>query len=318
MQDYFLYFKNNNYLNNKLNNNKNFIRTSQHSETFQMGMISVVEYYLRYNRLPTEYRNLNSNATNENAKNTFHINKNTIENQDSNKINDKFFEVDVKIKNVNTSFKKRIYMIQNLKECDIVNWLEDFEKICKLTEWNENEMRIILQNVINDKNFDVECLEDDYKKNRNLILKYIFPKETGISILMELETISQSNFYTISEYYNKIHKILSKYSICCDIGKAEFERKFEESFMRGLCKHTRLEIVKINERRINKILEYLKNLESNIFTLMNEQKYKQKIKTSKKDFYNKINEIKYISDNNNNFKQTNNLNTKKMVQTPQS
>lgn len=158
---------------------------------------SLAENYLRFNRIPSKYCNLNSRQ---------------VKLTDDQDLKSGFIEVEMKVENVSKTLKQKIYIIDNIIDVNIINWLEKFERIKEMIGWSEENIKIILQNVILDVEFITNLLDDTYAETRKRIIKYVFPKENCIFILKKLESIKQKNYIFLQDYYNEICKTGQEYA----------------------------------------------------------------------------------------------------------
>lgn len=73
---------------------------------------AMLEYYFKYNRIPDVYSNLNSNVRSAS--------------KDIKLYDKEFVEFDTIIIGTDIKFRQKIEIIRNLKDCEIVNWLDSF------------------------------------------------------------------------------------------------------------------------------------------------------------------------------------------------
>ncbi|KCZ74403.1 hypothetical protein H311_04632, partial [Anncaliia algerae PRA109] len=181
-----------------------------------------------------------------------------------------YMEFEVCIPGTKVSIKKKLPYISTLKNYEVNDWLRRFEEIKELSEWNDSTAILVLKELFKDLNVDLRQYKENYNELRKHIINIAYPKDYTNLFLSNLEKIKQINYVYIKDYLADIERSLEFYSIAADLTKKEYERKLEESFLRGLGQYTTLEIAKFNYNTLEEIMKYLMKLETTI--MMSQEK----------------------------------------------
>lgn len=136
------------------------------------------------------------------------------------------------------SIKKRILYLDNIKIQDLREWVNTVNDAVKVSKWSDEDSVEIVSALIR--------IPFTKSKDNYLIIKEIFddlfneyyPKENSVIYLERLKEIKQEKYFWIKDYIEDINKEIINLSISSKLTKKEMERKFEETFITGLCIET--------------------------------------------------------------------------------
>ncbi|KCZ74394.1 hypothetical protein H311_04641, partial [Anncaliia algerae PRA109] len=165
---------------------------------------------------------------------------------------DEYIEIEVSISGVNNKFKEKVLIINDVKKIKIIPWLNKFERICATNNWNNEQIKLVLLNLIKDPILEKHLNCDSYEQIRTNLIKSIYPSNKQLAILSELENIKQINFKYYAEYLDSIKEKVSEYAFTADLTSREQERKEFETINRNRAYHTRLKLI---ERGLKTLVE---------------------------------------------------------------
>ncbi|KCZ78075.1 hypothetical protein H311_00904, partial [Anncaliia algerae PRA109] len=187
----------------------------------------------------------------------------------------KVLEFETKLPKTNILIKQKLPYLSSSTVCDFNNWINTFEDIKESLQWNDNESMQVLKELLKHSNYDLTNLTEDYIKNRKWLMDIAYPKEAINMYLCEIDSIKQNNYHYLEDYIKNIKRCLESYAVAARLTKKEYERKFEESFLRGLGDYTSMEVSKLNMETIEETINYLFKIEKKVI-IKTEEKIKSK------------------------------------------
>ncbi|TBU05616.1 reverse transcriptase, partial [Hamiltosporidium magnivora] len=180
-------------------------------------------------------------------------------------------EFDLKIEGTEITMKEKIKKIKYIKKELSMEWIEHFEYMSETNGWGDKQMGLIAYKLIDDEDYKESLTKTSYLKLKKEILEIAYPLEMKRKLVSSLDEIKQTELILINEYYGSIIKTLKPYSFMMNFSKNEYERKLEETFIKGLGENTELELIK--QRRRNKSLKevigYLETVETGLLCQLN-------------------------------------------------
>ncbi|KCZ81453.1 hypothetical protein H312_01125, partial [Anncaliia algerae PRA339] len=86
-------------------------------------------------------------------------------------------EFETIVEKMNFKIKRKISLIRDIKNVDIMLWFTHFETIQKSCNWNEEESLIALKNLILDPKVKFDLIKNDLINTKREILKLKFPSK---------------------------------------------------------------------------------------------------------------------------------------------
>ncbi|EJW01767.1 hypothetical protein EDEG_00358 [Edhazardia aedis USNM 41457] len=225
---------------------------------------NILEYYFRYNKIACEYNKLNSIVQKSYSQNEENMNINGKE-------NDERIEIMIKGPEPELCYKKGIDYIKNLNKINLRLWLENFENICNLNEWNDEQKFYFLNRLIIDKNVPSSVISKIYAETRKKLIEIRYNKEEMNKVFKKMEAVRLKDFIKIEDYVHKERCLVDEYALGYQISKNEHSHKHAEVFFRGLSTHTRIELAKVQKAIIEAEIEYLTKIEEEILSQMEER-----------------------------------------------
>lgn len=177
-------------------------------------------------------------------------------------------DLKVRIEGIEDSFTRKIHLIENIQELDLMTWLAEFEDIALTNKWTPMQSMLVMKQLILDRNIDKEKIVENFAFTKEYLLSLKYPPSQNRAVLEELTSIKQGRFTKISEYFNKIKQTLGIYAINNKLTKGEYAGRLDDAFYNGLCPSTYEEIVKHEFRDSNECLSFLTNLDNKIISRM--------------------------------------------------
>ena len=232
---------------------------------------SVFKHYLLHGTAPPEYVNVSSRDI-KNAK----INKKKNKYNEDNKIRNKTYkEFLLTKKNSLIQINKKVEIIENLDEVNLVKWIEGLEVLKNDLEMEDDDLRIIIRSTIEtkvkSKLGEVQTSKEIFTKLKQL--KYSAEKASIYQ--KRLDAIKQTGYALIDQYLEAINENVDALTNCLNYNETEQLRKVNEHYISGLGPKTRIKFLLKDMDKFEEIHSIIRKTE---YIILDEWKIKNPIK----------------------------------------
>lgn len=177
--------------------------------------------------------------------------------------------IPIKTGEIDLGIEVDIEMIYDVNDVNINAWLEVLESVIQRNGWTGDIVRFLFRDLIRDSRFAKISFTASFEENRKLIYGEVFPLEKVNAMLAEAEANRQIHYKYIQEYYESQKEILDIYSTVAQCSKAEYERRLNEMFSRGLGRETRNYLLNSKIKGACKMMKELKEIEVEVVLTYN-------------------------------------------------
>ncbi|MEG0619454.1 MAG: reverse transcriptase domain-containing protein, partial [Bacilli bacterium] len=156
-----------------------------------------------------------------------------------------YAEFSVTIPGTAMIINRKIGIIENIAETDMITWTNEFREIAQLCNWPSEIQINVLHNLVNLSYIHELSTLADIDSKLQYLLRTKYPISRSSEFYFTLHNIKQNDYYTIKDYLNKINEHVNILSISLSWSNELKNEKIQETFYAGLNNTTKLEMVKL-------------------------------------------------------------------------
>ncbi len=225
---------------------------SQIKNTFKRQ--SLLNHYNTYRELPGSHDILLTRSLQDTRKNAT---------DDS---NIRKLEIDYKIPGTSTKTTKIIPYITDVNSVDIVDWIENFNKLFCLFKWTEPVRKAYLTELIE---IDLDSLNNDSKDSQDILnelLEMKYSNQDINSLQSSFRLINQDDYYLIEQYYSAVRSTAKELKLLKNWDISRYKEYLNETFMSNLSRDTKILLTDQQIYDADAAFTYLKRKENLILS----------------------------------------------------
>ena len=211
---------------------------------------SLVLHYFIYGRVPSLGHNiLNSSKTTRSMSSPGSI----ISQQSQLQQSVQQLTYQYSIKGTTMTFTKKIEFLENINECNILEWIKEFRLLLSRCGYDEEPGKLILRDLLHPNYLEKIETKKTLDNMLDTLIGLAYPAFNASKYSMKVKALKQEDFYLISDYQKAVTEQTYKLGMCKKWTENEIAKRTEEYLLENLHDHLKIQMIDYKENSFQEL-----------------------------------------------------------------